>query len=246
MQAILTSFDRRWRRTRSRFAPLRWQAWLFIAANCILIAFILFDPLVGGHQDSISSPVRFLGSILTKFGESGWIIVVSLFLFFEGWAGARFFTSSRCRCQAAQISRIGGYLLLSTALSGIVANLLKRLIGRARPEHFHDWGIFGFSPLAGRAGFESFPSGHATTIGAFFAAMSFFFPRYRLAFVVCALWLAATRVMIGAHYPSDVVAGLILGSWFSFALAIVYSRYGLLFRMGDDNWPTLRRPISQK
>ncbi len=81
--------------------------------------------------------------------------------------------------------------------------------------HFDDYGIFSFSPFSGHSSFESFPSGHATTIGAFFAAFSLLFPRYRIVFLACALWLGMTRVMVGAHYPSDVIAGLALGGWFS-------------------------------
>jgi undecaprenyl-diphosphatase len=246
MQAILASLDKRWRRKQTGFEPLRWQTSLFMTANIVLLSALLLDSAVGAGEKSVAAPIHFFGKMLTNFGESGWIIVLSAFLFLEGWAGSRLLPSARCRCQAVQISRLGGYLPASIALSGVVANLLKRAIGRARPMHFHDWGAFGFSPFNGHASFESFPSGHATTIGAFFAALAFLFPRYRFIFAACALWLAATRVMIGAHYPSDVIAGLALGGWFSFMMAIVYSRYGLLFRVSENGWPVPRLPILRK
>ncbi|PZM09753.1 lipid A 1-phosphatase LpxE [Rhizobium tubonense] len=246
MRAILTSLDKRWRRSETGFAPLRWQTCLFITANIVLLSALLLDSPVGAGMRHISPPVHFFGRMLTDFGDSGWIIVVSAFLFIEGWAGSRLLKSARCRCQAVIVSRIGGYFLVSIALSGLIANLLKRIIGRARPVHFDDWGILGFSPFSSHAAFQSFPSGHATTIGAFFAALMFLFPRYRIIFAVCAIWLAATRVMIGAHYPSDVVAGLALGAWFSFMIAIVYSRYGLLFRTDESGWPAPRLPILRK
>ena len=243
MQAILTSLDRRWRRSRHGFAPSHWKICLFLTANIVLLSALLFDAPVGANIKNVAPPVHFFAKLLTNFGESGWIILLSAFLFFEGWAGSRLLQSARCRCQALRICQIGGYLLTTIALSGILANLLKRAIGRARPTHFEDWGAFGFSPFNGRASFESFPSGHATTIGAFFVALAFLFPRYRYIFLACALWLAATRVMIGAHYPSDVIAGLALGGWFSFMTAIVYSRYGLLFRIGKTGWPVPRLPL---
>lgn len=178
--------------------------------------------------------------MLTDFGKSDWIIIVSAFLLFQGWAASRTATNIRHRLQALRISWIGCYLLTSIALSGLVANLLKRVIGRARPEHFQDEGIFSFSPFSG-ASFESFPSGHATTIGAFFAAFALLFPRYRFAFIAFALWLGMTRVMVGVHYPSDVIAGLALGGWFSTMIAIVYARHDLLFRPGSDGWPEPKR-----
>jgi undecaprenyl-diphosphatase len=52
--------------------------------------------------------------------------------------------------------------------------------------------------------------------------------------------------MVSAHYPSDVVAGLALGAWFSFMTAIVYSRYGLLFKTDENGWPIPRLPILRK
>lgn len=246
MQAIIESLDRRWRRRKCGIAPLHWQVCLFMTVNIVLLSALLFDAPVGARAATLSSPVRYLARLLTDIGSSGWIIVVSSFLLFEGWAGSRLLKSARCRCKALRISYIGGYLLVSIALSGLIANLLKRAIGRARPQHYDDWGILGFSPFSGHSSFASFPSGHATTIGAFFAALAFLFPRYRFLFATCAIWLAATRVMIGAHYPSDVVAGLALGSWFSFMLAVIYSRYGLVFRLDENGWPVSKLSVLRK
>jgi membrane-associated phospholipid phosphatase len=218
---------------------LRWQTCLFITINAVIISLLLLDGPVGA--DRMPPIIHRIGRMLTDFGESGWIIIVSVFLLLEGWAASHLAQSARNRVQARQISWIGAYLLTSIALSGLLANVLKRVIGRARPEHFQDYGVFSFSPFSGHASFESFPSGHATTIGAFFAAFSLLFPRYRIPFIACALWLGMTRVMVGAHYPSDVIAGLALGGWFSLMTAIVYSRYGLLFRLGPDGWPLPKR-----
>jgi membrane-associated phospholipid phosphatase len=246
MRALLTSFERRWRRRSAEFAPLRWQTCLFLTANIVLLSALLLDRPVGAGRNHTAPAVHFLGKMLTDFGASGWIILASLFLFIEGWAGSLLLKSPRCRCHAVMASRIGGYVLVSIAVSGLAANILKRVIGRARPSLFDDWGPFGFAPFSSHAVSHSFPSGHATTVGAFFAAMIFLFPRYGIVFVVCAIWLAATRVMIGAHYPSDVIAGLVLGAWFSFMTAIVYSRYGLLFKTAQSGWPVPRLPLLRK
>ena len=50
-----------------------------------------------------------------------------------------------------------------------------------------------------------------------------------------------TRVMVGAHYPSDVIAGLAFGAWFSLLTAIVFARCGLLFKLAPDGWPLSKR-----
>ncbi|TCU16335.1 PAP2 superfamily protein [Rhizobium sullae] len=218
---------------------LRWQTCLFITINAVIISLLLLDGPVG--SGGIAPAIRRLGRALTDFGASGWLIIVSAFLLFEGWATLRVVKSLKTRMQALQICWTGAYLLTSIILSGVIANFLKRTIGRARPQHFEDYGILSFSPFSGHAGFESFPSGHATTIGAFFAAFSLLFPRCRILFLACALWLGMTRVMVGAHYPSDVIAGLALGGWFSLMIAIVYSHYGLLFKTDLDGWPVPKR-----
>ncbi|MFP3802318.1 phosphatase PAP2 family protein, partial [Paraburkholderia sp. SIMBA_027] len=66
------------------------------------------------------------------------------------------------------------------------------------------------------------------------------FPRFRLVFIGIGLWLGATRVIIGVHYPSDVAAGLALGAWLAFALSIAFARFGFVFSVGREGWPIPR------
>ena len=85
-----------------------------------------------------------------------------------------------------------------------VAQLLKVLIHRPRPEVF-----FGLSPVET----YSFPSGHAFVPAVFFwiAAGGLLAPaRWRAAVVALAALLGFSRVYLGYHYPSDVVAGWVL------------------------------------
>ncbi|WJH41625.1 phosphatase PAP2 family protein [Aliirhizobium terrae] len=74
-------------------------------------------------------------------------------------------------------------------------------------------------------------------------AMALIAPPYRLVFLSMALWLGFSRVIVGAHYPSDVIAGLALGAWFSLAMAIVFARHKILFQQNPDGLPVLRHPL---
>jgi membrane-associated phospholipid phosphatase len=67
----------------------------------------------------------------------------------------------------------------------------------------------------------SFPSGHATTIATFCAVLGFHLPdkRWRGALVVPAVLVALSRVVVGAHWPVDVLGGLVLG-WFVAAASV--------------------------
>jgi len=115
--------------------------------------------------------------------------------------------ASLLRCRA----RPACYLLLVRAAELGVETALKGAIGRPRP----------VVPIALTTASESsFPSGHAAGTAALCASLFILLlPRLRrgpatlLAVLGVALCLAvaASRVALGVHYPSDVVAGLLLG-----------------------------------
>jgi undecaprenyl-diphosphatase len=100
-----------------------------------------------------------------------------------------------------------------------VADTIKALVDRARPDLLR---LTGFSG-------PSFPSGHATASAAGFAAFALLMGRGRsrrtrsllLAVAVGAtVLICATRVMLGVHWVTDVIAGVVLG-WTWFALTSV-------------------------
>ena len=80
----------------------------------------------------------------------------------------------------------------------------------------------------------SFPSGHSAA--SFLAAwvLGARFPRLRLPLLALAGLVAASRVALGAHYPTDVAAGAVLGSVLGIALA---RTFGL--RPDDDLRPAV-------
>jgi undecaprenyl-diphosphatase len=67
------------------------------------------------------------------------------------------------------------------------------------------------------------------------------FPRLRVPMLILALWLATTRVFVGSHFMSDVFAGLMIGAWFAYAMAIVCSAHGLLFDASPGMLPKPKR-----
>lgn len=108
------------------------------------------------------------------------------------------------------------FILGSVAISGIIGQILKCIIGRARPKLFEQYGSFYFQHFhAPGYDFASMPSGHSATIGSICFALMFIAPRFKYLWIVLALLVAGSRIIVGAHYPSDVTFGLALGAYTS-------------------------------
>ena len=127
------------------------------------------------------------------------------------------------------------FLFAAVALSGLTTDLIKPLVGRLRPKLLFEADLYGFEPF--RIGYEynSFPSGHATTVFALAAALSFFFPRWRLPLFSLAAVVGLSRIIVGAHYLSDVMAGAYVGVMTVFALVLFCRRSSWIHCRLDRN-----------
>ena len=113
-------------------------------------------------------------------------------------------------------------LLLISTLGGVILNnLLKVGFDRPRPRVF-EWGSQALS--------SSFPSGHAMSAAVVYGTVAYLAARlqkrpwHRAITLIVAglliLMIGATRLYLGVHYPSDVLAGIIIGlAWAGFCMA---------------------------
>jgi len=97
---------------------------------------------------------------------------------------------------------------LSTVLSILLFLWMKRLTGRRRPCHIepHCW-----AKLLPPDQF-SFPSGHTMTAFAVAIPLALFYPNLTIGLAFCAVSIAISRILLGMHFLSDVIAGAVVGA----------------------------------
>jgi undecaprenyl-diphosphatase len=97
--------------------------------------------------------------------------------------------------------------VISAAIGWIVFFLVKRVTGRERPcvKEAHCW-----STLLPPDRF-SFPSGHTIMAFAVAVPIGLSYPDLLIGLIFCAMSIGASRVVLGLHYFSDVLAGIVIG-----------------------------------
>ncbi len=103
-----------------------------------------------------------------------------------------------------------GHLALSIALANVLPHLLKQAVDQERPDRYVHAPRHGI-PKSGKPQ-DAFPSGHAVHIGAVASALSWMYPRAAPWVWLGGVALAGTRVVLLAHWTSDVLAGLLTGA----------------------------------
>ena len=104
------------------------------------------------------------------------------------------------------------FLIFSSVLSaGIVANIMKVVIGRFRPIFFEALGVTGFRPFSFEWAFNSMPSGHAAATFAGLVMVGMLTPKFKPVMWTLAIIVGASRVAYGAHWPTDVLLGAFIG-----------------------------------
>lgn len=141
---------------------------------------------------------------ITRLGDAGimWIFLGLALLFFKK-------------------TRRGGLLMLLSLLGAFILNdlILKPLIARPRPFDM----IPELVSLVHEGSF-SFPSGHTSSSFACAMALTLAFGKKGAWAYLPASLIALSRCYVGVHYPTDIIAGMIVGSAMSFLVFKLLSR----------------------
>jgi undecaprenyl-diphosphatase len=209
-----------------RYAPLALPVVALVAASMAWVDTPVMRAVAGIPPRTVE-----IVNALTDFGRGAWpltplgiLLLASPFLMLPrlGFMSRGVVTTATIRI---------GYMFLAIGLTGLADSILKRIIGRVRPSEL---GPFAFEPISWRSEYASLPSGHTTSVFATLVAVGLIFPRVRPLLWLYALFIAASRVIVSVHYPSDVLAGAAFGAFGAIVIRDWFAARRLGFYVGSD------------
>lgn len=117
------------------------------------------------------------------------------------------------REKAGEVDRVAAAFVVTW----ILPHVMKKAVSQERPDRCEVHGKRRGIPKSGNA-YDAFPSGHAMHVGALAAGLSALFPRHSRLIWSAGFALAGTRLILLAHWLSDVLAGLTLGALIAAAI----------------------------
>lgn len=207
----------------------------FVALELLLIGFV-DKPLslavreYGANHQAI---IVFFGAI-TDAGLGKWYVASGLFAaLFLAFSRRRGIAES-LRVKSLAWGQIVGYFFLCTSAAGAVTDVIKLIIGRARPKLLDGDGFYGFHPLTlGADQWHSMPSGHSTTIFAAAFSLMVIFPRLRAMLLAFAITIGLSRIMVNAHFLSDVLAGAAVAWSTNIPVTALFRRFNWVFKQDE-------------
>ncbi|MER2267211.1 phosphatase PAP2 family protein [Methylobacterium oxalidis] len=133
----------------------------------------------------------------------GWkaLLALSLGTLAWGWAA-----------KDPRLASTGKRMLGAGVLAGLVKTTTKHMVHRTRPNVLMDEGFYVKGWLGPNEGpLQSFPSGHAAVSVAVACAVGRAYPEVRTVAYGGAAGVGFIQVLRGAHFPSDVIAGALIG-----------------------------------
>jgi membrane-associated phospholipid phosphatase len=174
-------------------------------------------------------PVR----ILTDFGKAAnvlWPLAAAL-------AAVALLAPRWPQSAKSRLLRLGTrleFVFFAVLVPVLAGEVIKGIVGRGRPFVGGEVHAFNSVPFAATEAYASFPSAHAITSCALAFAISALWPRARVAMAVYAVLICASRLVLLAHHPSDVIAGALIGVVGAMLVRYWFAARGLGFAIAPD------------
>jgi membrane-associated phospholipid phosphatase len=201
----------------------------FLALETFLIAFVDKPLSLCMHQLELDQPglIAFFWAY-TDFGKSFWYLWPSAIGIVLCATALRIKSlREEMRARLASVGEKLLFLFAAVAISGLVTDGIKPLLGRARPRELIQESFYGFRPFSFHAVWNSMPSGHSTTAFSLAFVLTALFPRWRPLWLLLAFLLALSRIMVNVHFLSDVIAGAVVGTLVAYGVEKALATHGM-------------------
>jgi membrane-associated phospholipid phosphatase len=181
-----------------------------LVAAAIIVLMVAVDVPEIELMPSRGTPGLWPVGILTDFGKAAlvlWLLAAALLAVAIIAARLRGMARSRLLGFGTRLQFV--FFAVLTPL--LVGEVIKWIVGRGRPFVGGKANAFNFVHFAGTNAYASFPSAHSITAFALAFAVAALWPRARVPMALYAILIIASRLVLLAHHPSDVVAGALVG-----------------------------------
>ncbi|MBF0333468.1 MAG: phosphatase PAP2 family protein [Alphaproteobacteria bacterium] len=211
-------------------------SFIAVALFCVVAMVFVDRPLALWLKANLHPHWEGFFKIVTVLGESRMILVPSgaAWLWFQMAANLSLFVEARTRWRRRANAAL--FVFLAVAGSGLIVNAAKLVIGRIRPRHLFEDGVYGFQPFNFEFAMNTFPSGHAQSIWAAMIALAIVAPRYDLAWLAIAALVGISRFVTTVHFLSDVAMGTWIGIVFTLWLRREFERRNRPVAGGLQRW----------
>jgi len=174
---------------------------LILLSFSIIIFYLFFDKEIAYFfHTHITGKTKHIIKLISNFGKAEYYLIPS-FIVFLIYRNKNLF-----------IKKASLLVFYSVIISGILVNIIKVIVARYRPPALFKENLYGFHGFDIGFLVNSFPSGHTTTAFSGFVALALVMPKYKYIFILLAIIIALTRIMLSVHYVSDIIAGAMLGT----------------------------------
>lgn len=191
---------------------------------CAIFSYFYIDKFLAVYFHNLNSFwITTVFHYITKIGDSQYSLVMFFLLFL-------FFRQNRPLLSQKML-----YLFSVVAISGILADIVKIIFARVRPDMLFEHNLYGFVWFKMGSEFNSLPSGHSATAFALCVGLILLYPRYRYLYIFIAILVVMSRVILNFHYLSDTLIGALLGG---LTALMIYRKYVVDLLNFNKNLPS--------
>jgi len=201
--------------------PLIYSIFFISYLTLIILSYIFWDiPIINFFYHMKGTVLYKFARDITDIAKAEYQLIPSLIFYLYFRKRNRYYAN------------IALLVFVSVALSGLTTDVIKFVLGRYRPIEYFENHLYGFKFLETQYRYTSIPSGHTTTIFSAMYVLAIFFKKYRFPLIIIGLLMASTRVISLNHYPSDVLAGILVAIIVSSILYKKFEKRGMFTKDG--------------